>query len=191
MRPVIEFLKDNFKSELVGVEIGVYKGLNALEMLQNLPLKKLYLIDPYLEYPEYKDPCWNVKSQKDFDKYWYIAHENLKDYNVEFVRQKSQDAEIPDNLDFVYIDGNHSYEYTKADIDKYYTKLKIGGVLSGDNYNQDYQGVINAVDELCILIKSTLYLKYWNQSRDWWLIKEDFLNNLANQQKIQLPKVRC
>jgi predicted O-methyltransferase YrrM len=172
MRPIIQFIKDNFTDRLTGCEIGVYKGDNALEMLRNIPIKKLYLIDPYTTYPEYKDICWNLKSQADFDTYWNIAHEKLRGYSVEFIREKSQDIIINEPLDFVYIDGNHSYEYAKSDVEKYYKSLKIGGILSGDNYNQDYQGVINAVDELCIIKQLTLHLKFYNLARDWWVIKE-------------------
>ena len=45
----------------------------------------------------------------------------------------SEDAvdDIPEKLDFVYIDGNHAYEYVKKDIGLYYPKLKKGGVIGG------------------------------------------------------------
>lgn len=174
MRPVIEFIKINNLKDLVGVEIGVYRGHNALEMLKNLDIKKLYLVDPYMPYPEYTDGVWGLKSQTDHDAYYYQALNNLKDYKdkIEFIRKKSQDAEVPDNLDFVYIDGNHNYEYVKADCEKYYNKIKQGGILGGDNYNAPYDGVLRAVNELCILHNLTLCSKYWELGRDWWIIKE-------------------
>jgi hypothetical protein len=52
-RPMTSFLKEHFKAdELVGVEIGTAKGDNALSILQELPIKKLFLIDPYTSYAE-------------------------------------------------------------------------------------------------------------------------------------------
>jgi hypothetical protein len=36
--------------ELVGAEIGVLQGLNAVSILSNLNMRKLYLVDPYMPY---------------------------------------------------------------------------------------------------------------------------------------------
>ena len=57
-RPMANFIKNNYKNkELIGVEIGTYKGSNAYNMLRNIPnLKMLYLIDPYEFYREYHEP---------------------------------------------------------------------------------------------------------------------------------------
>ena len=38
---------------LIGAEIGVYKGEHAESLLEKLSVKKLYLIDPYDFYDEY------------------------------------------------------------------------------------------------------------------------------------------
>lgn len=48
-RPMTNFAKNYFKgsSELVGIEIGVAEARNALSILKTLPMKTLYLIDPY------------------------------------------------------------------------------------------------------------------------------------------------
>jgi hypothetical protein len=45
---------------------------------------------------------------------------------VQFILKKSSEAvnNLPDNLDFVYIDGNHTYEFVKKDIDLYYPKIR-------------------------------------------------------------------
>ena len=41
------------KKALVGAEIGVYEGAHALGLLNNLDIKKLYLIDPYTTYANF------------------------------------------------------------------------------------------------------------------------------------------
>lgn len=47
------------------------------------------------------------------------------------------------SIDFIFIDGNHSYEYVLEDLELYYPKVKNGGVITGDDYfmhEGDYEG---------------------------------------------------
>ena len=41
------------KKDLIGVEIGVFEADHALSLLENLDIKKLYLVDPYEMYDDY------------------------------------------------------------------------------------------------------------------------------------------
>lgn len=147
-RPAILFIKGILKGPLVGVEIGVLEGKNARNMLQVLNIKKLYLVDPVCKYEgkEFKD-------------------------KIIWVKKKSSDAvsDIPDNLDFVYIDGNHVYDFVKQDVENYWPKIKKGGVLSGHDYYTDYHrfGVTPAVDEF---VKKN-NLKLQTKTPDWWIVK--------------------
>ena len=52
-----------------------------------------------------------------------------------FIRAYSEEAVvgIPGGLDFVYIDGNHSYDFVKRDVELYGPKLKLGGILGFDD----------------------------------------------------------
>ena len=51
-------------------------------------------------------------------------------------------------LDFVFIDGEHSYEAAKADIEAWWHKVRSGGLLMGHDYDrQRFPGVCRAVDE--------------------------------------------
>jgi hypothetical protein len=38
-------------------------------------------------------------------------------------------------IDFLMIDGDHSYEGVTSDIKNYFYKMKPGGFISGDDYN--------------------------------------------------------
>jgi|ETNvirenome_6_85_1030632.scaffolds.fasta_scaffold08475_2 hypothetical protein len=51
------------------------------------------------------------------------------------------------HMDFVYIDGDHSYEAVKQDIADWWPKIKQGGILAGHDYNDTNQGTIDAVNE--------------------------------------------
>jgi len=51
-------------------------------------------------------------------------------------------------LDFVFIDADHSYQATKSDITAWWPKLRPGGLLIGHDYNPDrFPGVCRAIDE--------------------------------------------
>jgi predicted O-methyltransferase YrrM len=55
----------------------------------------------------------------------------------------------PEAFNFVFIDANHGYEFVKEDILAWWPKLKKGGLMCGDDYqNKPTHGVIRAVDEL-------------------------------------------
>jgi len=161
---------------LVGVEIGVYKGEHAGSLLRNLSIKKLYLIDPYILYKEYKygKKHYGVE-QEPLNIAAVKAKNKLNRYSnkVFWIKKKSEDAidEIPNDLDFVYIDGAHDYKNVKKDIENYYPKVKVGGVIGGhDIYNgncPEHDGVIQAVMGFATKNKLQLYI----QDPDWWIIK--------------------
>ena len=50
-----------------------------------------------------------------------------------------------ESLDFVFIDGNHWYDYVKKDIEAWLPKIKKGGMISGHDYEEN--GVSTAVRE--------------------------------------------
>ena len=161
----------NYKGiELLGVEIGVYRGEHAESILKELDIKKLYLVDPYKEYS-----CW-MGSKRNIELSEKIMEKRMKKYSekIKLIKKTSSEAvkEIPNELDFVYIDGNHEYEYIKEDIELYYPKLKKRGILSGHDFNKIEKGnernVIQAVNEFAIKNKLTIF----HLAPDWWVIKK-------------------
>ena len=57
-------------------------------------------------------------------------------------------AQVKDgSLDFVFIDGDHTYEACKRDIIAWLPKVKEGGWITGHDYHE-FPGVKKAVDEL-------------------------------------------
>lgn len=164
-RPMIEYISKHTDGELVGVEIGVFSGLNAMSILKTLPIKKLYLVDPYKKYIGKHNKYHDTQLQ------YEQAKEQLKEYKdkIEFIRLESEIAidKIPDNLDFVYIDGNHLYPFVKRDIQMYYPKVKKGGVLGGHDFYYIWPRLIVAVISFCIREHKMLHQKY----KDWWVVK--------------------
>jgi hypothetical protein len=52
------------------------------------------------------------------------------------------------NIDFVFLDGGHSYETVKSDLDLLVKKLKKNSIILCDDYNIKNYGVKKAVDEI-------------------------------------------
>ena len=51
-------------------------------------------------------------------------------------------------LDFIYIDSDHQYEFVLSDIKLSKLKVKSGGIIAGHDYNEmDWTGVVKAVNE--------------------------------------------
>lgn len=135
----------------VGAEIGVFEGEHAEHILKYVPkLKKLYLVDAWKEYPDcvYADPA-NCR-QEEFDKKLARVTEKFcNDGRVIIIHNESVRAvlEVKEELDFVYIDANHRYEFVASDILAWYQKVKKGGLVCGHDYNKPE--VARAVEEFC------------------------------------------
>ena len=124
------------KKELVGAEIGVLRGEHADFLLSTLNIKKLYLIDPFNsddpDYHGYNKPL--LTDSKD------IATNNLRGYSdkIEWLFMKSSDAfqhlKNDVRLDFIYLDGNHSYDYIYSDIESFISIIKSNGYIGGHDY---------------------------------------------------------
>lgn len=117
-----------------GVEVGVAAGWFSSKLMQGIPDVELYGIDPYEKQPGYIDYSLNST----FNRLEAEAHERLDKYpKYHFVRKTSQQAlnDFADgSLDFVYIDGDHSFESVTFDIAKWSKKLRKGGIISGHDF---------------------------------------------------------
>ncbi len=141
-------------------------------MLKILDIKKLYLIDPY----KYDVTDESYTDNSELDHAEKIAKKRLLKYKekIQFIRMTSSDALklfADGTLDFVYIDGNHSYDYAKKDIETYYEKTKPRGILAGHDIENGIwyrkNGVTLAVFDF--VSKNRLYPHIALQ--DWWIIK--------------------
>ena len=168
IRPMTQFIKDQGKLDLIGLEIGTLYGYNARNILDNLSIKKLYMVDPYILYPEYLDLLSEFAIAAGT-----ISKEKLRPFKNKIVRiyKRSTAAvnDVPDDLDFIYIDGNHAYLPVLRDLEDYWPKVKTGGVFGGhDYYNQGKaREVKKAVDEWV----AENNLKLFTDEVDWWVIK--------------------
>ncbi len=165
-RPMILEAKKRFAEGqlLRGIEVGVAVGDNSLSILKELAVDKLFLIDPYVPY-EFDGRIWDASAD------YTIAHTKLAMYpQVVWLRKTSESAirefQNEEAVDFVYIDGNHSYEAVKKDIRLYYPLIKNNGLIGGHDYTPYTETVMRAVDEFAEETKLELHRVF----PDWWFI---------------------
>lgn len=164
--------KNGYKNIL---EIGTAAAQNASYILNNIDDRDFNLItvDPYLKYDDFSfDVKNNIKTLNGLEikaKKALINHINNGRCTMIKKLSDSYANEILDqSFDLVFIDGNHSYEYVKNDIKNLYPKVKKGGLLTGHDYNEQWPGVMKAVNE---------YVEYYNLKLDItghdsiWVIK--------------------
>jgi len=169
-RKDIGTLLNNLNLTRFGVEVGVWKGANAEDILSTWKGKKLYLVD-----------AWRRK----FVKCLYATQKRLKQYEnrVEYVKQLSLDAVKmfeDEFFDFIYIDAAHDYKSVNQDIRAWYPKCKSGGLFSGHDYipdgippglNTNY-GVKSAVDGFTKEINVEINVTNDKETfPSWWFIK--------------------
>lgn len=165
------------KKGSVGAEIGVWMGSSSRQFIKREP-SKLYLVDPwavrgYDEAVEAKDPTFPVDvfykkysklaggaDKPHFDKYYDgVAAKVVKEFgsmeNVEICRMTSTEwfgAYEEPFLDWIYIDGDHSYTGAYNDFINALKVVKTGGIIIGDDYkwgrDGDKGGVKKAVNQV-------------------------------------------
>ena len=160
-------------------EVGVYRGEFSKHLLDEGKPEMLVLVD-----------LWDAVDIYDAEESKHnLAEmiENVKDYanNVEVVKGFSHlvPLEYADNdFDFVYIDATHSYEDSKQDIEAWWPKVKIGGLIGGDDYHNGFTydhiysfGVKDAVDEFFAKKNHRVYVTYelteGQSLTNWYVIK--------------------
>jgi len=137
----------NFSKEPIMIEIGSYMGESTMMFASSGIFKKIYAIDPHdgdEKFNKKYNITWDwVKTQYQINTRHFKNISLISDYsyNVDYL--------FDDNsIDFIYIDGNHSYESVKKDLKLYLPKIKNNCVIAGHDYSPQHQGVMDAVDEV-------------------------------------------
>jgi len=160
----------------IGAEIGIWEGSTSAKLIKK-KLKKFYMVDPYsikgyIPAAEANDPTFSYEkyyqnyarmtggSDPDsFNRYYdQVYNRVVKKFGgrpeVEIVRKNSTEwfNEFDgEKLDWIYVDGDHSYTGVINDLNNCLKVVKKGGIIIGDDYkwgrDGDKGGVKKAVNE--------------------------------------------
>lgn len=199
---ILKYLPKN----AVGAEIGVAYGDYSEQILREAAPQRLHLIDPWrpLESDLFNSAAmlsqvseWTVSGTSIIEPPekapWDLDYEALvaKFASAESVhvhRQYSYKAvrEFPDEyFDFVYVDGDHRYEFVLRDLHDYAGKLKRGGLLFGHDFFEDafarenHYGVIDAVNSFVKRSGFVLFMLTWEPFSTFCLTND--FSGFANQ----------
>ena len=147
-------------------EIGVQEGRHFKLMIEHNP-KIAVAIDPWFDNGTVSQNGSGYSQKALDEQYLYLKDLEKEKPFIQVVRECSVDAvsHYPEEyFDFVYIDGDHTYEAVLADINHWYPKVKKNGFLVGDDYinvtktrNGLKFGVIKAVNEFAKVNNLKLY----------------------------------
>lgn len=175
MRCPFRYAKTYFPGGLVKtfVEVGVYLGENAAHVIDNLQIEKTWLIDTWGENGFFVSEMVTLEDgNRIYKEVQELFKPEISQGKVEILRMDNREAaaQLPNDLDLVYIDANHTYEEVKKDMEAWYPKVRKGGILSGDDYHY-YDGVVKAVDEF-VNNHPGIDLQVGKSKTQWWFVKE-------------------
>lgn len=142
------------------IEIGSYVGESTTIFANHF--KKVISIDPFINDYDVNDL---VCEHADFDIVYRQFLSNMSKFNnIQHIRKLSSDAVSSfalESVDFVYIDGCHTYDQVKEDIINYLPVVKKRGFIGGHDYTGNWPQVVKAVNDILVKVDSTFVDGSW------------------------------
>jgi predicted O-methyltransferase YrrM len=124
----------------VFVEVGAYKGRSAAYMAVEIHNSgkqiDFHVVDVWDEHPYKEVFIRNVASRFPFVTVHHMG-------SVVAARKFPERS-----VDFIFIDGSHSYKNVKKDIFAWLPRMKPAGIMAGHDYVPHFDGVVRAVAEI-------------------------------------------
>ncbi len=134
--------------ESTGIEVGCFQGESSKMFCESGKFNELYCVDPWS--PGY----YKTHSMQEIEQQFDAA---VKDYNIVKLKMTSDamfEKMVDPRVNFIYIDGDHSYAAVKRDIENALKLLEASQskrlkILAGHDYKHPSSpGVEKAVKEL-------------------------------------------
>jgi hypothetical protein len=121
------------------VELGTGYGVTASMLAQNCPnIKKIYTVDPYMPYTTSWVENNNPFGEKEMDNAKIIAKHNIRfsgfEEKIELINLTSNSALSmfdDESIDLLFYDATQTLKIAYKDINDWYKKIKINGIISG------------------------------------------------------------
>lgn len=136
----------------ISCEIGCLHGWFSKEILKVVEPKHHTMIDPYCfrNRNDATEAEQDVQDVRFIDTYKFLMKE-IREHKVELIRSRAEmcwDLFDNESLDFLYIDGDHTHEAVQHDLSFAKAKVKSGGLIGIDDYDEWWDGVFDTVNEL-------------------------------------------
>jgi len=175
------------RKNLVGIELGVAKGEFSKKMINSGKFKLYYGVDKYSDHhdsKEYLETLKNVGFEKNFIllRTSFESALNLFEDNY---------------FDFVYVDGYaHGGQEGGKTLCDWIKKVKIGGIICGDDYDQKFPLTVSAVDHLAentnnqlFITNKDLYNKEEHKHFASWIINVDKYYDIKPNKSLILKSI--
>mgnify|MGYP001359677269 CR=1 FL=1 len=122
------------------VELGVFKGNFAGQILRCCnSVEKYYMLDPWRHLQDWNKPA--NKSDQTFEQIFAQAKATTDFAAEKRIILRGKTTEVIENiadgeLDFAYIDGDHTLRGIAIDLMRVYQKVKVGGWIGGDDFSK-------------------------------------------------------
>lgn len=169
---IFMYLEEVEKAEdgAVFVEIGAWKGKStaymAVEIINSGKDIKFHTVDTFEGSDEPQHHADPVIQEGRLEE---VFRENIRDVNqyvnVHVGDSSTYAAEFEDeSVDFIFIDGAHTFEGVTKDLEAWWPKLKHGARMGGDDIR--WKGVHRAVTTFFACEPEITYNK-----KHWWMVR--------------------
>ena len=152
------------ESPMVMIEVGSYRGESAQLFLGTNRFSRIYCIDPWKMYYDVNDGAAftdMAEVERDFDQRVGTDERVVKvKGTIDTFLEQYPDVAI----DFAYVDGCHTYEAVKHDLQCIMSACSPRVAIGGHDYEKSWEGVRNAIEE-CLgkpdnVFPDTSWVKY-------------------------------
>jgi len=180
---VIELIEQLGTTALQGAEIGVFRGETSAQLLRRFPGMRLLLVDAWTAYSP--DHPYRVSADASSKRSLaeQLAHYRAAEANTRFAAERrdfrglessAAAAAVADaSLDFVFIDGDHTYEGVSSDLRAWWPKLRKGGLCCGHDFDhpRDRRGVWGVRQAVTEFAQTNNVPMHVGRETVWWLWK--------------------
>ena len=119
------------------IEIGSHAGESTFMWGASGFFDKIVAIDPFL-----MNYAWAIKKLYKQNISYFDTITTIENFSFHVENKFANNT-----IDFLYVDGEHTTEALRLDLDMYENKVKPGGFIAGHDYSGAWMSVVNLVNE--------------------------------------------
>ena len=146
-------VQDSIHPNMQAVEIGSWTGLSAV-LIGQIVQRMRGQLHSFDWYKGSNDGAFHLKETAKLLDVPQVFRNNIEFFGLSdtvflttISSEEASNLFSMNSLDFIFIDGDHTYQGVKRDIEIWYPKLKPGKIICGHDYRDNKSEVWKAVDE--------------------------------------------